>query len=206
MISGFPSCLTITSLDARHHKTRQVGPVTDLGRVASNANPDGMARGRAVQDEELVPSRRADAGVGGCRNLARRARTGKGGEDGALAHVVAMGGADGSDEGDLGGASEVGGEGEGDGLTVGPVLVLHGEGGLGCPGQDVVGREVLEPIFLGVDRVLRVGTRYQDAAVGHENRLGVVQARNGRARELRHAGADRLGWIIQHSRLVRIRS
>lgn len=116
-----------------------------------------MARRRAIQDKELVPRRRADLGIRRRRDGARLAGTGEGRKDGALSHVVTVGRADGRDERHLDGAGERRGQRERHRLPVGPVFVCNSEGRLGRPGQNVVGREVLEPVLLRVDLVLRVG-------------------------------------------------
>ena len=91
-----------------------------------------------------------------------------------------MGAGDGAEERDAQRATGARGDGEGDGLAVGPVGGVDAEY-WGCgAGEEVRRLEHLDAVFLRVLRVFRVGARDEHAAVHEEDGFGVVEARDGR--------------------------
>ena len=83
------------------------------------------------------------------------------------------------------------------GLAVGPVRGGDGVGGRG-QARHAVGRdEDLDAVLLRVDAVLGVGARDHDAAVVHEDGLGVVEARDGGVGHDAHALVDGRGGVVE---------
>ena len=77
-------------LNPRHRKIREIRPIPEPPRVASDADPMGEGRRRSVEDKELVPPGGRDVRVRRGGDGARVPITGEGGEDGSAAHVVSV--------------------------------------------------------------------------------------------------------------------
>ena len=194
-----PPATTRTRSHARDGKVREIRPVAQAGRVAPDADVLRIRRVAVVDDEQLEPARRADLVVRRRGDGARGAGAGERREDGALAHAVAVGAADGAHERDLhrGRRALVQRDRDLDALAVCPVRVDDGVGGRGQAGHAVGRDEDLDAVLLRVDAVLGVGARDHDAAVGHEDRFRVVQARDRRVGHDAHALVDGRGGVVQ---------
>lgn len=90
-------------------------------------------------------------------------------------------------------------EGKGDvGLVVCPVLVCNRKSWPGEAVEEVRGHKDLDAVFIGVDAVLGVGARDEDAAVEEGDGFGVVHSRDGGVGHDGHAAVNGLGGVVEH--------
>src|SRR5690606_22323571 len=118
-----------------------------------------------VEEEEHEPAWRAPLVVWWGGDGAAGGGAGLLGEDGALTHVVAVGGRLGAHKRDLEVVGCVGRDLDGDLLIVGPVLVGDGKLGLRNTPLEIRRDKLLNTVFLQEARVLRIGTRHHDTTV-----------------------------------------
>ena len=184
--------------DARFSKIREIRPIAQAGQITADPDPGRRGRRGPIEQPKLEPTGGADIGVGGRSEGASAATAGDSGEEGALAHAVAVSGGFGAEQGEAGGGAGEGADvGDGNLLAVGPVAIGEGVGGAGGAGEEVGRGEGLDAVFLRVLAVLGVGAGHEDAAVLHEERFRVVEARHDRRRQDGHARPHRFGGIVE---------